>query len=154
MKYQVTISALLVSALSNLVGAQTIYVTKFADTFDGTCDDDCSLREAIELANQSPGMDRIYLGAGTYTLEIPPEPDDWEFIDENHNVRDDFDITDDIEIIGRSMEDTIVKNTTRGRLFHVVSGNAWFERLSIVDGDTPVSVRLSQVDRTAPVVRQ
>ncbi|OZG73959.1 hypothetical protein BTA51_09270 [Hahella sp. CCB-MM4] len=128
---------ILLSLFADTGYAQTIEVTKFTDTFDGTCDEDCSLREAITLANQSPGLDRIYLDAGSYTLEIPPEPDDWEFIDENNNVRDDFDITDDIEIIGVSMEDTIVKNTTRGWVFHVVNGNVWFERLSIVDGDTP-----------------
>ena len=34
--------------------ATTFPVTKTADTNDGTCDPDCSLREAIEAANTNP----------------------------------------------------------------------------------------------------
>ncbi|HEY4597279.1 MAG TPA: choice-of-anchor Q domain-containing protein, partial [Thermoanaerobaculia bacterium] len=41
---------------------------KTADTNDGICDSDCSLREAIAAANQNPGEDVILLHAGTYTL--------------------------------------------------------------------------------------
>ncbi|HET9210037.1 MAG TPA: CSLREA domain-containing protein [Thermoanaerobaculia bacterium] len=46
-----------------------IYIpNKPADTNDGVCDSDCSLREAITAANQHPGEDTILLHAGTYTL--------------------------------------------------------------------------------------
>jgi CSLREA domain-containing protein len=46
-----------------------VYVpNKSADTNDGVCDSDCSLREAIAAANQNPGVDVILLHAGTYTL--------------------------------------------------------------------------------------
>ena len=46
-----------------------IYIpNKTADTNDGACDSDCSLREAITAANQNPGEDVILLHAGTYTL--------------------------------------------------------------------------------------
>lgn len=41
---------------------------KTADTNDGVCDSDCSLREAITAANQNPGQNVILLHAGTYTL--------------------------------------------------------------------------------------
>ena len=34
-------------------------VTKTADTNDGTCDADCSLREAIAAANANTGADRV-----------------------------------------------------------------------------------------------
>ncbi len=37
--------------------ATTFPVTKTADTNDGTCDPDCSLREAIDAANTNPGAD-------------------------------------------------------------------------------------------------
>jgi CSLREA domain-containing protein len=48
-------------------------VTKTADTSDGQCNADCSLREAIMAANASPGADRIILGSGvTYTLTLGP----------------------------------------------------------------------------------
>lgn len=39
--------------------AATYTVTKTADTNDGTCDADCSLREAIAAANADPGHDTI-----------------------------------------------------------------------------------------------
>ena len=45
----------------------TLTVTKTADTFDGTCDADCSLREATVTAGQGA---TIRIPAGTYTLEI------------------------------------------------------------------------------------
>ena len=48
--------------------AAVFTVTKTADTNDGTCDADCSLREAITAANAAAGSDNISLPAGTYTL--------------------------------------------------------------------------------------
>jgi CSLREA domain-containing protein len=47
----------------------TLVVTKTADTNDGTCDSDCSLREAITAANTSAPDDVIYFAVtGTITL--------------------------------------------------------------------------------------
>jgi len=47
----------------------TLIVTKTADTNDGTCDSDCSLREAITAANASAPDDAIYFAVtGTITL--------------------------------------------------------------------------------------
>src|SRR5205809_89751 len=47
-----TVAVILFTALSFLsVHAATFTVTKTADTFDGACDADCSLREAILAAN-------------------------------------------------------------------------------------------------------
>src|SRR5262249_50093320 len=42
-------------------------VTKAADTNDGTCDTDCSLREAITAANANGGADTIRF-SGNYTI--------------------------------------------------------------------------------------
>ncbi len=50
--------------------ANTFVVTKTADTADGACDADCSLREAISAANASPGADIITVPAGVYALTI------------------------------------------------------------------------------------
>lgn len=63
-------------ALSGLVmpgplSALTFPVTKTADTNDGTCDADCSLREAIVAANAAVGLDTISFaipGAGPHTI--------------------------------------------------------------------------------------
>ncbi len=49
--------------------AATFTVTKTTDSADGVCDSDCSLREAITLANANADADTITLDAiGTYTL--------------------------------------------------------------------------------------
>jgi CSLREA domain-containing protein len=50
--------------------ATTFPVTKTDDTDDGTCDSDCSLREAIEAANTNPGADDVPVPAGTYLLNL------------------------------------------------------------------------------------
>jgi len=46
------------------------YVTKTYDTLDGVCDDDCSIREALEAAEAG---DTIFIPSGTYTLTINAE---------------------------------------------------------------------------------
>ena len=50
--------------------AATFAVTKTADTNDGTCDADCSLRESVVAANAAVGADTITVPAGTYLLSI------------------------------------------------------------------------------------
>src|SRR3954469_18417991 len=53
--------------------AADFFVTKTADTADGACDADCSLREAIIAANANAGPDRVILGsAQTYVLTLGP----------------------------------------------------------------------------------
>lgn len=49
--------------LSSAVFSATFTVTKTADTNDGACDADCSLREAIGAANSAAGDDVINFGA-------------------------------------------------------------------------------------------
>ena len=48
--------------------ARTYEVTKTADTNDGTCNADCSLREAVVAANGTVRPDSIEVPPGTYTL--------------------------------------------------------------------------------------
>lgn len=57
-------------------------VTKVADTSDGLCDADCSLREAIAASNAAPGADAIHFalgGAGPFVIgvvgQLPPLDD-------------------------------------------------------------------------------
>lgn len=45
--------------LSSTVSAATFTVTKTADTNDGVCDADCSLREALAVANSNPDHDIV-----------------------------------------------------------------------------------------------
>jgi CSLREA domain-containing protein len=50
----------------------TFVVTKVADTADGLCNADCSLREAIIAANANPGLDNITFNIGSGLKTIFP----------------------------------------------------------------------------------
>ena len=67
-----TIAAVvMLTALAAHAGT-TFTVTKTADTNDGTCDADCSLREAIIAANTNPGQDTIAFSIGSGAKTISP----------------------------------------------------------------------------------
>ena len=87
--------AALVAGTAPLAHAATFTVAKTADTNDGICDSDCSLREAIRAADALAGADTITLPAGTYTLSIAGTAED-------ANATGDLDITDDLTITGAS----------------------------------------------------
>jgi len=91
----------------------TFMVTKTVDTNDGTCDADCSLREAIIAANANPGTDIISLPSGTYMLTIPGTNEDVA-------ATGDLDITDNLIINGASTA-TIVDGSSIDRVLHVTS---------------------------------
>lgn len=91
------ITALLAAALlptqSALAANPDLIVTKFINSLDGSCDSDCSLREAVQQANQTPGASRIVLAAGTYQLRIPKaQGPDGRTIDDDDNLNGDLDI--------------------------------------------------------------
>ena len=65
---RLTPALLLALILPTALRAAVFIPNKTADTNDGVCDSDCSLREAITAANQNPGQHVILLHAGTYTL--------------------------------------------------------------------------------------
>lgn len=63
-RYEIGTSA---PTLSFSIGPSLVYtVTKTQDSNDGTCDADCSLREAAAASNANPGA--IVLPAGNYTV--------------------------------------------------------------------------------------
>src|SRR6186713_823446 len=90
------------SAFSSKTYAATFVVTKTADTADGACDADCSLREAITAANAAAGADVITLPAGTYTLTITGTNEDL-------NADGDLDITTPMTINGAGSGSTIIQ---------------------------------------------
>lgn len=106
---------LLASALPasspRLAHAATFTVTKTADTNDGVCDGDCSLREAILTANASPGPDTITLPAGTYQLTIAGN--------EDAASSGDLDITDSLAIVGAGASSTIIDGGDTDRVFDI-----------------------------------
>lgn len=71
-------------------------VTKQNDGNDGVCNNDCSLREAIQNANTDPGPDVIAVPPGTYVLTIGTAG-------EQAALTGDLDITSDITIQGSGL---------------------------------------------------
>lgn len=100
----------LLLTISAQAGAATFNVTKTADTNDGTCNADCSLREAVRAANSAPGADLVVLPPGTYTLTLPGS--------EDLAATGDLDLQDHVRISGAAANLTTVAGTA-GRVFHV-----------------------------------
>ncbi len=68
-------------------------VSKTADTRDGICDADCSLREAIDAVNAGIGGDTIIIPAGTYQVTLGGGT-------EFNNASGSFDILKNVTLIG------------------------------------------------------
>lgn len=107
------------------VRAITFTVTKTADTNDGVCDIDCSLREAIAAANIAAGADVITLPAGTYTLTLGSQLPA---------------VTSEITINGSGAANTVIQanaspNTATYRVLEVsVSGNLTLNDVTVRNG--------------------
>lgn len=119
MRCLVALLTLLVIAASFAFGQataapQTFTVTKTADTADGVCGADCSLREAISAANANPGADTIILPAGTYALTLTTTLED-------DNADGDLDIRDDLTLIGAGAATTTIIAAGGDRVFHLLA---------------------------------
>ena len=108
-------------------GGSHLTVTKTADTADGTCDSDCSLREAVIAANAVPRT--ITLPAGTYTLTIAGT-------NEDNAAKGDLDMTGGagITIIGAGAATTIIDGGALDRVFHIRSGTVSISGVTIRNG--------------------
>jgi CSLREA domain-containing protein len=82
--------------------ATTFPVTKTEDTNDGTCDPDCSLREAIGAANTNPGVDDVPVPAGTYLLTLGQ-----------------LVVSDGVSIAGAGQANTIIDGNAADRVFDI-----------------------------------
>jgi CSLREA domain-containing protein len=111
--------------------ATTFPVTKTADTADGACDADCSLREAIIAANANAGPDVITLPAGTYNLAIAPTG---ESIVANNAAVGDLDIAGELTINGAGASTTIVDGQDLSRIFHIHAGPVAINNLTARNG--------------------
>ncbi|HEY0781657.1 MAG TPA: CSLREA domain-containing protein [Thermoanaerobaculia bacterium] len=97
-------------------GATILQVTKTADTNDGACDSDCSLREAIVAANAHPGADVILLPAGIYNLAIAGAGD-------SSAATGDLDIVGELTILGAGATSTIIDARFLDRVFDIPAGS-------------------------------
>jgi CSLREA domain-containing protein len=108
---------LVLAGLANRVEAATFPVTKTADTADGTCGADCSLREAIIAANLAAGDDVITFNVnGTFVLNgsgltAPGE---------NLAATGDLDILQNLTITGNGTGLTIIDGNDTDRVFHII----------------------------------
>lgn len=125
----VACSALLIAP--SLAQANTpLTVTKTADTNDGACNTDCSLREAITAANAAAGDDTISLPAGLYTLNRTGAG-------ENLNDTGDLDIANNgsVTITGAGARTTTINGNATDRVLDVQSGaNLSASGLTITNG--------------------
>lgn len=100
------------------LGAQaqgaTFTVTKAADTSDGACNSDCSLREAVQAANADATGDEIVLPAGRMRVAIFGATEDG-------NATGDIDIARDVTIRGAAPHLTTIAATTDDRVLDVQS---------------------------------
>jgi hypothetical protein len=104
-----TVLALLaLLALGPAARADVFKTTTSFDTFDGVCDDDCSLRDAVVASNANPGADTILLHSGPHesslfvlTLTGP---------DEDESATGDLDVAagEDLRIIGAGPNRTVI----------------------------------------------
>ena len=100
----------------------TFTVTKTADTADGVCNADCSLREAVTSANGAAGADLITFGlSGTHQLTIAGG-------NENTAATGDLDITQATTITGNGSLNTILQagSTSSNGIDKVMSINPTF----------------------------
>ena len=116
--------------ISPFANAATFVVSKTTDTNDGSCDSDCSLREAIVAANGNAGADTITLPAGTYTLSIVGA-------NEDAAATGDLDITDGVTINGAGAATTIVDGGAIDRVFDVLAGTSAINDVTIRNGLAP-----------------
>lgn len=113
----------------NARSAPIYTVTKTADTLDGQCDADCSLREAIAAANAAPGA--VVIPAGDYALT--------RIGSDNSNVNGDLDLLGGMAIYGAGLVSTRVLGNGAERVFDLDPGNTLghtyaFKDLTISNG--------------------
>ena len=133
---KVRITAITIAALLALIagGAPTqatgYLVTKTADTMDGVCNADCSLREALYEANNIQGPHTIDLpgGGAVYQLTIPGNTD-------NAGLTGDLDISNDVEIFGDENPIIEINGQALGdRVIHVTGGTVMISGVTIRGG--------------------
>jgi CSLREA domain-containing protein len=134
MRFSHAFLCLAVLAASAPASGDTFIVDTTADTNNGVCLLDCSLREAIQLANQNPGPDVVVVPAGDpYVLTIPGRLEDLA-------QTGDLDIYGELTVVGAGAATTIVDGGALDRVFDVRNGAAvTFTGLTIRNGDTGTS---------------
>jgi CSLREA domain-containing protein len=102
----------------NATAASVFQVTKQADTADGVCDADCSLREAIIAANADDDESTINVpGSATHYLITNGLGDDG-------GLQGDFDVITNVTMQGAGIDQTIIDGNASDTVFQVQNGGA------------------------------
>ena len=128
--------------------AALLVVTTTRDVHDGQCNSHCSLRDAVTVANQTPGPSTIQLPTGNFTLSIPSALEGEQSIleDDQDNQRGDLDVSGELHIIGSPIGLTRIiwydggsaYPSNADRLIEVLpGGNLTLEQLTLEAGFTP-----------------
>ncbi len=120
-------AGLIVLAAAPPASAATFPVTTTADTADGTCDAQCSLREAVGAANGAAGDDTITVPAGTYVLTRTGAQ-------ENLNVTGDLDVSGVTTIQGAGAAATVLDGFGADRVLDVSAGGLTVRDLTVTGG--------------------
>ncbi|OGO50040.1 MAG: hypothetical protein A2W37_03485 [Chloroflexi bacterium RBG_16_63_12] len=111
----------------------SLRVTKTADTNDGVCDADCSLREAILAANVSADKSIITFNVnGAFALSLSGADDT--------AALGDLDITQPLILLGNGASNTIISGNSIDRVFHILGAttNVVIQGVTLQNGNTSV----------------
>lgn len=109
------LAALALTLGAGAARAEVYIPTKEADTNDGACNADCSLREAVIAANARPGADVILLKPGDYLLTLTGAGEDAAAFG-------DLDLLDDVTIVADGAEATRISGLNQDRVLQVFGG--------------------------------
>ncbi len=129
------------TAISQNTLAWQFVVTKTTDSSDGSCDTDCSLREAIDAASKYSGGNVIFLKAETYELTLPAQLDEeGEIIDEDNNKNGDLDLKTHVTIKGAEGGRTIINANKLDRHFTIFEkGGLTLKHVELINGKSSTS---------------
>ncbi|HEX9669118.1 MAG TPA: CSLREA domain-containing protein, partial [Thermoanaerobaculia bacterium] len=120
------LAALLLAAAPAAHGA-VLTVTKPADTLDGVCDSDCSLRDAVVAANARRGRDVIVLPPGVYRLSRAGSGED-------HAATGDLDVRYPLTVIGAGADKTAIDGGGLDRVFDALGASLELLGLAVQGG--------------------
>ncbi len=128
----------LLAELPLLAPAAIYRVTTEADVYDGVCNAQCSLRDAVSAANRRNGADVILVPAGTYQLTRPLPVDGQGIpIDSQDEAVGDLEVSGPTYIRGAGAERTFIRGGMNDRLFEVLPGGALaLENVTLERGQT------------------
>lgn len=128
------------AATSARATSSTFTVNSTIDATDSNPGDDicetasgngvCTLRAAIQETNALPGDDTINLPAGSYTVTLTG-------MQEDGSATGDFDLADNVTIVGAGSASTIINANHLDRIFHIVtSSTVDLSGLTVKNGDS------------------